>query len=224
MKNTVTFEEFVKLKKSLLHLKEGEQEYHTIESENSRVLVSAPHGVGQVRLGKKKFAEPSTIGIALALNNKTGCNTIIKVANEHNDANFDMVSKFKTKMEDMIIDHRIRFVLDIHSLASWREELVNVGIYHGYLLQTQRKESMLDVLIKFFEEQGLPVHFDQPFSAGPKTITYYFGEGRKVFACQIEVNSKIFTKENETLMNGFIDAISNFIEWAENNVFLFFKD
>ncbi|MCL2177060.1 MAG: hypothetical protein FWB72_03850 [Firmicutes bacterium] len=207
-----TVQQFKDKREFLLGLAAHKDETYIIENAASNVLISAPHFVRQVRLGRIKSAEPTTGSLAIILNELTNCNVIIKVANESNDANFDERSVYKTKMRQLIKKHNITKILDLHSLAEGRDEIVNVGIYHGSLLQTPEKEKKFDTLMHHFKTNGLDVRVDNPFAASPRTLTYYFGRDKKLFVTQIESNTKIFTyTDYENVMNNFISAIKNFI-------------
>ena len=56
-----------------------------LEGKNSIVL-SAPHGVSQVRLGKYKCSEIGSLATAIYLKSNTNCNLIAKTKNNFDDA------------------------------------------------------------------------------------------------------------------------------------------
>lgn len=189
-----------------------------IENPNSNVLISAPHAIRQMRLGKIKLAEPKTVNYAVILNKLTDCNIIIKAANTNNDANFDESTPYKTRMEKLVNRHNIKFVIDLHSLAPDKEVLVNIGVYFGELLQTEQKKKHFDRLVQIFKLNNLTPSIDMPFAAGPKTIAYHFGKDPDIFAVQLEVNSKLAKPEMGKELNSFINACTQFIEYAQNFV------
>ena len=212
----ITTEEFAQERRCLDKLKKGKEEYLVLEGSDSKFLLSAPHAIGQVRLGMKKGAEPSTASLALVLQKLTNCHAIIKVANENNDANFDEKSVYKTKMEQVVREKDIKFILDLHGLASTRKVLINSGVYHGQLLQTEEKLKHFNKFEDILLGNGFNPIADNPFSGGPLTIAYHFGKDEGIFSIQVEVNSRIFMRSNENRLNRLINALKQFIKYAEN--------
>ena len=72
-----------------------------IEGKNC-VLISAPHGVSQVRLGKPKFCEIGSVATALVLQEKTDSWFLAKTKNNNDDANFDEVSSYKNTIQKIL--------------------------------------------------------------------------------------------------------------------------
>ena len=91
------------------------------------VMVSAPHSVSQTRAGRIKQAEPQTGALALLLRENLKCPVICKTANSGDDANFDMVSSYKTALAEYIKNNEIAFLLDLHQLSQKREIAIDIG-------------------------------------------------------------------------------------------------
>ena len=88
---------------------------HVVILGNTSVLLSAPHGVSQVRLGKQKVAEIGTIPFSLELQKRTSAHLIAKTKNSFDDANFDETSKFKRRYRKNISEEDIANAIDSNS-------------------------------------------------------------------------------------------------------------
>ena len=75
MKN-LTFNKFVTTRKNFLIKNKNAD--HVIIKGNNNILISAPHGVPQIRLGKLKFQEIGSLSSALYLQEQTNCFLIAK--------------------------------------------------------------------------------------------------------------------------------------------------
>ena len=112
MKNKVkfSFDEFQNIRKNLL--KENTAN-HIYFQTNSSVLISAPHGVTQLRLGKIKHAELGTIPTAVIMANATNANLIIKTKNNNDDANFDNDCEYRVRIDEAIRTQNIKYLIDL---------------------------------------------------------------------------------------------------------------
>ena len=156
----------------------------------SQVLLSAPHAVSQVRLGKTKVAEIGSTNTVLWLNYLTNANMIIKTKNNYDDVNFDDSSDYKNQIDNLIKNVNIQYLLDFHGLASSRNCDVNLGTNFGK--NVSKNEKLFDKLLKNLQDNGFICSIDQPFSGGVKTIA----GSQKIKNCnlwtiQVEVNSNI---------------------------------
>lgn len=184
---------------------------HVIQNSDSCVLISAPHGVLQTRLGKSKVAEIGSARLALYLSQYHNTNLIIKTCNLFDDANYDVNCNYRRDIAHMLADGNIKYLLDFHGLAASRSCDVNFGINHGNNIVTNPK--LFDTIVKILENAGFIVSVDMPFCAPYKTIAGEFSKEFGIFTLQIEVNSAITNrKENINrlirLINCFISAIN----------------
>ena len=69
---------------------------------NNYVLISIPHGVDQIRLGKYKVAEIGTIPLGVLLAKYTQSHILIKTKNSYDDANFDLDCDYRKKLKKLI--------------------------------------------------------------------------------------------------------------------------
>ena len=82
---------------------------HVVLLGSNNILISAPHGVSQIRLGKLKVAEIGALATALQIKNSTDCFFIAKTANNNDDANFDEHSAYKNSIRQLIKNNNIKY-------------------------------------------------------------------------------------------------------------------
>ena len=78
------------------------QKDHVVINSLANVLISAPHGVRQLRLGKIKGREIGSLATALFLKESTPSSFIAKTRNNNDDANFDEISDYKNSIISII--------------------------------------------------------------------------------------------------------------------------
>lgn len=78
--------------------KEKEESFTVKKSNKSKVLLSCPHAVSQLRQGRLKSAEKETGIIGLLLNELYGYPLIVKTSNQDDDANYDPSSDYKDNL------------------------------------------------------------------------------------------------------------------------------
>ena len=205
MNEDITFEEFDKIRKRFL--KQQKNEHFTYKLGENNVLISIPHGVAQVRLGKPKWSEPGTIPFGLVLAERLKASYIVRTRNIGDDPNFDEINDYKTKIEYILSVRGINYLIDIHSLSKKRECDVNWGIRLGNNIKNNVDLFMeLDNSLK---QEGFVVYTDQPFMANQKTIAGHFAEKFNLWSIQIEINSKITRlPQNEAKLNLLLDILT----------------
>ena len=104
---------------------------HILLIGTGNILISAPHGVSQVRLGKYKHSEIGSLTTALYLQNECNYPLIAKTKNNNDDANFDINSKYKDSIKKLIQENNIKYLIDLHGLASHRDCDINLGTHIG---------------------------------------------------------------------------------------------
>ena len=192
--------------------KENSDKDHIIFDGNCKVLVSAPHGVSQIRLGRKKACEVGSLTTALFLKNNTNCFLIAKTRNNFDDANFDKVSPYKDDLIKCIKENNIKFLIDIHGLAEKRGIDINFGTNLGF--NVSANEKAFNELYNKFKENGFVVSIDQPFMGGGNAISSYAKKQIKdLFTLQIEINCGITNKkENFERYKVVLSILKNWIE------------
>lgn len=212
MKNKVnfSFDEFHLIRKNML--KENTCD-HVYFQTNSSVLISAPHGVSQLRLGRLKSAEIGTISTAVIMANATNSNVIIKTKNNDDDANFDSDCEYRTRIDEAIKTQNIKYLIDFHGLAKYRPCDINIGINFGQ--NVAKNVELFNSLKNALETEGFVVSIDEPFDAGPRTIAGFFAKKYSIWSVQIEINCSITNKrKNIAKCNKLLNTL---IDWLERN-------
>ena len=180
---------------------------------NSNFVLSAPHGVSQIRLGKHKSKEIGSIATALFLQNACKCSLIAKTKTNNDDANFDETSSYKDDLAKLIKKNKINYLIDIHGLSAKREIDINLGIHLGHHIKGNEVD--FDRLCSALTQNGFLVAIDKPFMAGGTTICNSIKKKFKnIFALQLEINSRITNKRQNRhiyakLLNILIDWIKS---------------
>ena len=178
---------------------------------NRDILISAPHGVSQVRLGKYKHCEIGSLTTAAYLQNETKCHLIAKTKNNSDDANFDENSKYKTSIKKLIQEKDIKYLIDIHGLASNRDCDINLGTHIG-----QNIKNDLDLFNNLYNSlisNSFNVSIDQPFMAGQQTISGSINNEFNLWTLQVEINCAITNKkENFERYKKLLTILTNWIK------------
>ena len=206
----LSFKELNDIRKDLLA---EHNDDHFYLKTNSSILISAPHGVSQVRLGKLKVAEIGTIPIAVLIAKHTNANLIVKTCNNDDDANFVTTCNYRQTIAKAIENQKIKYLIDFHGLAKRRPCDINLGINFGQNIA--RNEKLYKSLKNALENSGFNVYIDEPFCAGPQTIAGFFAKNYNIWTIQIEVNCAITNQPNN--IEKFNLLINTLIDWLERN-------
>lgn len=189
-------------------------DHTTILNENSKVLISCPHAVSQVRNGIRKYSEIGAAAIALELNYRTNSNFIIKTKNNFDDANFDINSPYKQSVLGIIKKYDVKYFLDFHGLGKHREMDINLGCNFG--LNIAPNEHAFNSLVTMLTKNGFTVSVDTPFKAGLHTVSNFVRENASIYALQIEVNCAISNEQkNSEKLKLLIDIFEDYINYLE---------
>ena len=185
---------------------------HKVMEGRTKILISAPHGVSQVRLGKPKFSEIGSLATALELHKRTGSYLVAKTKNNFDDANFDEASNYKKTIKKIIEDKDIRYLIDFHGLCASRDCDINLGTHLGQNIKTD--EIAFNGLYKELVQNGFKTTIDQPFMAGARTISGSMASLYKnLWTIQIEINCSITNKkENFRRYQKLLDILEDWIK------------
>ncbi len=187
MKN-ITFNKINQERKSFLSLNESLD--HKILIGQNNVLLSAPHGVSQVRLGKHKYQEKGSLATALYLQKVTNSFLIAKTKNNNDDANFDENCEYKNAIKKLIVKNNIKFIIDFHGLSSKRKMDINLGTHIGKNVENNLDK--FNSLYNDLKQNNFIVTIDQPFMATRNTISSSMKrQFHQLFTIQIEINCAI---------------------------------
>ena len=173
-------------------LKENNKDHVLIEKDGC-VLLSAPHGVSQVRLGKPKAREIGSLSTALCLSELANCSLIAKTRNNFDDANFDRDCAYRKTLIGFLKKGKTKYLIDFHGLASKRDVDINLGVNLENNVKTDIEA--FERLKKNLESGGFKIVVDNPFMASGRTIS---GAMKNLFenlwTIQIEINCAITNK------------------------------
>ncbi len=160
-----------------------------------KVLISAPHSVEQTRNGKIKYGEFQTGVLACMLHDRLGCPAMVKTHNCNDDANYDENSPYKERLCEYVTDNEIKYVLDLHQLATYRIQNINIGTGGGKNIEAA--PFTLDVVMSAFESSGIEnIYLNIPFDASsPYTVSAYVANKCNIACIQIEINSRLVRYE-----------------------------
>ena len=184
--------------------------FAVIEGEN-KVILSAPHGVVQTRLGRAKVSEQGSLASVIYLQKKTKSYLIAKTRNYFDDANFEANCEYKDEIDRLATMGKIKYLFDFHELAPSRDCDINLGT--NLEQNTNVNTELLDKLIKLFQSNGFIVSCDFPYRGGGNAIAGYIKKRhRDMWTLQVEINSKLtYRKENFEKYMLLLDLFENFI-------------
>lgn len=194
-------------------LKVNKNKDHAIILGANNILLSSPHGVSQVRLGKRKVQESGSLCFALLIQKLTNCNLIAKTKNNYDDANFDPACEYRFSLDKLILKQNTNFVIDFHGIASYREMDINLGTNIGRNIETDLK--IFDELVNRLKAENFTLSIDQPFSGDIDTIAGSTKHKHpSLWTIQIEINSAI--TNNKQNFKKCLNLARIIAEWLEN--------
>ncbi len=181
---------------------------YKISMGNIPILFTAPHTMEQVRSdGSIKKAEPYTKAIALYLNKHMNTYSMIKLLDTGLDSNRDNHDEFKNKLLDLVDEHNIKLVIDLHGASVNREFDVEFGTMNNLTADF----STINELKEAFIENGITkISFNNPFKGG--AITQYLYNKKDIDVIQLEINYKYRDYSNLENLKLLIESLSNFIK------------
>ncbi|MGN1201115.1 MAG: hypothetical protein ACI4R8_02495 [Candidatus Caccovivens sp.] len=214
MEKVISFEKLHETRKSFR--KDNSNKDHIVVKGTNNILISAPHGVSQIRLGKHKASEIGSLATALYLKEHTKSFLIAKTRNNNDDANFDEISEYKNSIKSLINNQNIKYIVDIHGLASNRNCDINLGTHLGRNIQNDINS--FNLLNEKLINSGFKVNIDQPFMAGSKTICGSVkNEFPNIWTIQIEIICNLTNrKENFERYKKLLDVLVEWINLIDN--------
>ncbi len=162
-----------------------------------RVLLSAPHGAAHTRLGRLKEEDDFTAGLARLIGELSGAPVLFAWRLSRTDPNFYPDAPYKQALREIIRRGEIRFVLDLHGCAAYRDFGIALGTMQGRSLPNDLRRLILAILRRYGFRSGggwlSRLDVDRTFTAGngsrQETITAFVSQRLGVPAAQIELNS-----------------------------------
>ena len=185
--------------------------YKIIEGlDTSKILISCPHSVSQVRKGKEKKREVYVGTMSLYLQQLTGCHLIYKTKDMQDDANTLSEERYRPALINYIRENEIELVIDLHGAASKFMD-IELGTYHDYNIGNNKTilKNLYNVLI---DHDITSIRKDRILWAGPETISHTVKEETGVNAIQIEVGRKFRGPKTRLLsFKNMVEAIEQYI-------------
>jgi hypothetical protein len=95
------------------------------------ILLSAPHGTAHQRNGRVKAEEGFTSALARLIAAETGAHALYTHFLSQNDPNYEPEAPYKTVLRQLVQQHDIRFVLDIHGMSDRHQFGLALGTMNG---------------------------------------------------------------------------------------------
>ena len=189
------------------------------------MLVSAPHGAAHWRNGRFKKEDGFTSAIARFVAQQTGAHVLYTLHQSQDDPNWNKVSPYKSRLAQLVKQHRLRFVLDIHGMSNRHKFGLAVGTINGRSCPT-----LQPLILSIIHQHGftaiseqatkrlLRLHADRyvlnhsRFAGGSvsHTVTRFVTEKTNAEAAQIEICSSlrvIHEKSKFGIFKGNMDGI-----------------
>jgi len=161
------------------------------------ILISAPHGAAHTRNGGDKEEDEFTAGVARLVAEKSGAHVIWLRCKSDENPNKDLKSRYKRHLCQILAQHEIRFVLDIHGADAKREFGIALGTSYGKSCRPDSQNRIVETLGNFgFVVDGtglrrLAVNIKGFSASGDGTITRYISKSANVEAAQFELNAHL---------------------------------
>lgn len=150
------------------------------------LIISCPHSVPQTRGDRIKLAETRTAIFGCILNLELDVPLIFKTKNCKDDANFDLVCKYKDTLVKYINEHNIKCCVDLHIMKPNSKFDTVLGVNGNENLCG--KVFVEDIVEGKFKEAGYNVGVDEVFKASHKgTVSNTVSRVCGVPAIQIEL-------------------------------------
>lgn len=210
---------------------------YKIISGNIPVMLSAPHAVNHFRNGQKKWADLFTGGIAVYLQQITGCHLIYNACFSENDPNFDafdnneyqmMLKNYLQQMKQT--DNPIYVLFDLHGSSAQREYAIEMGTapdprlseaekavdltsLHGHKLV---EDTVIEAFVHNFSELTTlkkAVWKNKIFTAGgANTVTKNISDSTDTDCLQLEINGEFRNPENKEQFEALVKSLKQIIE------------
>jgi len=176
------------------------------------VLVTAPHATTHVRVKMTKSCELYTGALSVISHSLTGAHALYTHRMSNLDPNYYDDCPFKERLESLMNEHDIRFVIDIHGTGSGRaydifpgvgldgEFLIGKQFYLAKLYETALREKILIGSLDIFP------------AAKQMTVAKFAATKLGVPAMQVEINRRLrLPEDNPTQFEKLVDFLSSYI-------------
>jgi hypothetical protein len=164
------------------------------------ILLSAPHGAVHTRNGAAKDEDEFTAGLAQLIGRQTGAHVLYARRRSNTDPNYYPGAPYKYRLENLVQEHGIKFVLDVHGVLPGRKFGIELGTARGQSCSPDEKELIIDVLEAFGFKPQHPSRLhrlwvDEKYTgAGSRrveTVTQFAWKRLGLSAAQFEINAHL---------------------------------
>ncbi|MCE7792380.1 hypothetical protein K8O68_08110 [Salipaludibacillus sp. CUR1] len=175
------------------------------------VLISAPHTTRHVRESEVKPAEIYTGALTYLIQEYTGAHIIFNT-HKGEDANYILGGEYKEKIGEIIEEHEIDLVIDLHGSSQDRPFDVDIGTDGGDTV----REEWLQQLYTILNHHGIErVYENHTFSANhPGTVTHHTWNEYGTEAMQLEINYDFRNPRND--LKPFYNMLRSLVVFVEN--------
>ncbi|MGJ9383495.1 hypothetical protein [Salipaludibacillus sp. CF4.18] len=175
------------------------------------VLISAPHATSHRRDGDKKDADIYTGSMALMVQEFTGAHVIFSTY-EGEDGNYVIGGTYKEKIGEIIEEHDVDLVLDLHGAAENRDFDVDIGTNYG---ETVRNEWVEGITTIFSGNNINRVYENDTFPASTEgTVTKHTWNHYQTEAMQLEIHRNYRNPRND--LDSYYEALKSLVLFVEN--------
>lgn len=195
--------------------KERKEESFKIIRGNIPIILSAPHAVRQLRENKIKSAEGETGAIIQMLAKETGCYAIYKTYNNDDDANYDLNSKYKEKLSEIVETEKIKLLIDIHGAKN--EHDFNIEICTDDGKNINYNNELVYTLKKCFENEKIDkITENTIFKANSiRTISKYIHEKTNIPCIQLEITGRYRYIESIEGIQKLLNSLKEYIKYIK---------
>ncbi len=191
-----------------------EKGHKIILGKNSKIMISCPHSVSQLRGGKIKIRESYIGVISQIIQKNTNCHLIIKTRNMSDDANYDKNSNYKDELEKYIKDNNIKLLIDLHGLFSHKFD-IELGTYYGNNLSD--KKIIKTIYNNFIDNDINSILLDKIMTSGAGSISYDMRKKTNINTLQLEISKKYrWPKTRIDAFNKIIGVLIDLINKLDN--------
>ena len=184
-------EELRELEFNKIHYGQDNANFFESVEGSAPILISAPHGARHLRKNKWKEEDEYTASLAIKLAEDTGAHVICVIHRTREDPNYMMPSTYKESVKEIIRNHGIAFLLDIHGASKKRPFKVCVGTRYDRLERSSCPtfKALIEASLQDFQEQ--PIFNRQYFRATKdETVTSFARNVCGIESAQIEINAR----------------------------------
>ena len=162
------------------------------------VLLTAPHAM-------PPMADTNTGRIATIVAKKTSAyaliSTIPRFIADHNRV-IGRVWPFRRILENLVINRRIKLIIDLHATSRTRENLIEIGTWYGFSISKRD----LTLLMRILDSKGISYGITSRFVGGD--IIFYHSNIPIVGTIQLEISRGASKKEIRKIIRSLIEFIN----------------